>query len=98
MYKVLATFISLLILSSTAMAEYRVYQYYVRAKAPMPQDKDAYLVTSTLNPTSYVSYHGGNESIEIELLRSWMCKGHTGETQKYCSAPYESISTSKNVE
>ncbi|MCK5882829.1 MAG: hypothetical protein KAG61_04010 [Bacteriovoracaceae bacterium] len=92
MNKKLGTFILFLLLSSTAVAEYRVYQYYVRAKDPMPQDKDAYLVTSSLNPTSYIRYHGGDQSIEIELLRSWMCKGHTGEFKKYCSAPYDSIS------
>lgn len=98
MKKLMTTAILSLMVTSAAVAEYRVYQYYVRAKEPLPQDKDAYLVTSTLNPTSYVSYHGGNESIEVELLRSWMCKGHTGESQQFCDAPFDSVDNKKTVE
>lgn len=79
----------LLICANSAIAEYRVYQYYVRAKYPMPQDGDAYIVTSSLSPTSYLSYHGGEESIDIEMLRTWMCKGYTGNGQKFCDAPYD---------
>ena len=69
-------------------SEYRVYQYYVKPKYNLPQDLGPYLVTSTLDPVSYVSYHGGNSSIEVNLLRTWMCKGYTGN-KKYCRAPLE---------
>lgn len=69
-------------------AEYRVYQYYVRAKYPMPQDQEAYLATSSLDPVSYIAYHGGNESVEVDLLRSWHCPGSTSQMQ-FCPAPLD---------
>ena len=56
----------------------------------MPQDTKAYLVTDTLDPVSYISYHGGGDSIAIDLLRTWMCKGHTGGNTELCKAPLES--------
>jgi hypothetical protein len=36
------------------------------------------MVTSTLDPTSYVSYHGGQGALRVNLLKTWTCKGHTG--------------------
>ena len=65
-------------------AEYRVYQYYVASRNGPPS---AHLVTSTLDPISYLSYHGGEESIRIDLLRSWICKGYTGERTPLCQSP-----------
>lgn len=67
------------LLSLPAFGEYRVYQYYVRSKIQNINPGNAELVTSTLNPTSYVSYHGGKDSIEVNLLRSWMCPGNTSK-------------------
>ena len=61
-------------------AEYRVYQYYVRTKIQNLTKVDAELVTSTLNPVAYIAYHGGNESIEVNLLRSWQCMGDTSKS------------------
>ena len=55
----------------------------------MPIDNKGYLVTSTLDPVSYLSYHGGNSSLRVDLLRSWMCKGHTGNQQAPCNGPEE---------
>lgn len=75
-------------LTATCLAEYRVYQYYVRAKYPMTQDQQAYLATSTLDPVSYTAYHGGGESIEVDLLRTWLCLGNTSRAQ-YCPAPID---------
>ncbi len=74
-----------------AFGEYRVYQYYVRSKIQniTPQTTD--LVTSTLNPTTYIAYHGGNESIEVNLLRSWQCMGNTS------NLPVCSISEGKEL-
>jgi hypothetical protein len=88
-------FIKLLLLLATIFAhtaihaEYRVYQYYVKSKLQQPIDTNSYLVTSTLDPVSYLSYHGGNSSIRVDLLRSWMCKGHTGNHRTPCSGPEE---------
>ena len=60
-------------------SEYRVYQYYVRSKTQNITTVGAELVTSTLNPVSYLAYHGGGESLEINLLRSWQCMGNTSK-------------------
>ncbi|MBC7538303.1 MAG: hypothetical protein H7281_05755 [Bacteriovorax sp.] len=76
-------FISLFILlnSKLALCEYRVFQYYVRPKIQNITIVSAELVTSTLDPIAYVAYHGGNESVEVNLLRSWQCMGNTSKAQ-----------------
>lgn len=73
-------------------AEYRVYQYYVKSKINNIVNLPAYLVTSTLDPKSYVAYHGGKDSIEVALLRSWMCYGNTAKS------PICTISEGKELE
>lgn len=83
---ILFTLISMASLNS--YAEYRAYQYYVRSRYPSPFDKKTYIVTSTLDPVSYLSYHGGEEAISTELIRSWMCKGHTAKLRP-CPSPLE---------
>lgn len=60
-----------------AFGEYRVYQYYVRSKVSNINPPNAQVVTSTLNPTSYAAYNGGKLSVEVNLLRSWVCMGNT---------------------
>lgn len=72
------------------MAEYRVYQYYVKSKTQNINSSDAQIITSTLNPRSYLSYNGGSSSVEISLLRSWMCPGHTGK-KELCSLDEEEV-------
>ena len=86
------TFICLVFLfcTSNAHCEYRVYQYFVKSKFKLPYDSEAYLVTSSLDPVSYISYHGGQDSIKINLLRTWMCKGNTSKN-KYCDPPAKKI-------
>ncbi|MBC7714190.1 MAG: hypothetical protein H7177_12675 [Rhizobacter sp.] len=69
---------------SPAFGEYRVYQYYVRTKVDNINPGNAQVVTSTLNPTSYAAYHGGKLSLEVNLLRSWVCMGDTSK-QSVCS-------------
>lgn len=81
----------LILFSSHAIAEYRVYQYYVSSRLRMPEDQRPYLVTSTLDPVSYVAYHGGNKSIKLDLLRTWSCPGHTGNKRELCMAPSEAL-------
>ena len=78
--------------SSLAFSEYRVYQYYVRSKVKNLIETKAYLVTSTLNPLSYIAYNGGSDSIEVNLLRSWQCMGHTAKV------PVCSISEGKELQ
>lgn len=81
-----APFIALIILlfSTQVKGEYRVYQYYVRSKIQNITPVGAELVTSTLNPVAYIAYHGGSESIEVNLLRSWQCMGNTAK-EPVCS-------------
>ncbi|WP_185902993.1 hypothetical protein [Bacteriovorax stolpii] len=74
----------LALLSSQAFGEYRVYQYYVRSKLKNINPTNAQLVTSTMNPTAYAVYHGGKDSIEVSLLRSWVCMGDTSK-KSICS-------------
>lgn len=71
--------ISTLLYSAYSQCEYRVYQYYVRPKIQNITVVEAELVTSTLDPVSYIAYHGGQESVEVNLLRSWQCMGNTSK-------------------
>ena len=86
----------LVLMIETSNAEYRVYQYSIKLKKLYEVDVAPYLVTSTLDPVSYVSYHGGRETVSVDLLRSWICKGHTGKRTPYCPSPYEKAKKIKN--
>ena len=69
------------LISHSAYCEYRVYQYYVRPKIKNITIVASELVTSTLDPIAYVAYHGGQDSVEVNLLRSWQCMGNTSKAQ-----------------
>jgi hypothetical protein len=83
-------FILTLLLCTSALAEYRVYQYVIKAKNPFSINQKAYMVTSTLDPQSYLSYHGGPSTLKIDLIRTWMCKGNTS-LREYCESPYSKM-------
>lgn len=68
-------------LINSAQAEYRVYQYYIKSKTNNITPPNAQLVTSTLDPSSYAAYHGGNLLVDISLLRSWICLGNTSKKE-----------------
>lgn len=70
--------------SCNLFAEYRVYQYYTHSKIQNLTNAPYEIVTSTLDPKSYMAYHGGKESLELNLLRSWMCVGNTSK-QEVCT-------------
>jgi hypothetical protein len=74
-----------------ALAEYRVYQYFVRPRVFQNQDQYEYIISSSLDPITYSSYHGGPDVIEIELARTWICPGHTGNFRPYCKSPYANL-------
>lgn len=78
------------ILMSSANAEYRVFQYFVKSSNPLSMDQNSYQVTSTLDPTSFIAYHGGKESLSVDLVRSWMCYGNTAKKQ-LCAPPLEQM-------
>jgi len=71
-------------------AEYRVYQYYVKSTVPTLRDSEAYIVTSTLDPVSYLAYHGGATALKVDQLRSWICKGNTAK-KAVCKSPFATI-------
>ncbi|MBF0298839.1 MAG: hypothetical protein HQK51_08970 [Oligoflexia bacterium] len=83
---------------SFVSAEYRLYQYVVSQNVVSPinspqetksnQLLNSYIILSTLDPVSYYSYHGGYSAIKIDLLRTWICPGYTGD-KAYCDSPYE---------
>ena len=78
------------LLAPVARGEYRVYQYYVMPKNPAPDGPRAHLATSTLDPVSYRAYHGGEEVLEVDLLRTWICFGVTSG-KDYCPPPLEKL-------
>ncbi|MGI4992956.1 hypothetical protein ACRXCV_10015 [Halobacteriovorax sp. GFR7] len=78
-------FVATVAITLSASAEYRVYQYMVSSRLN-PRGPASVVITSTLDPNSYVKYHGGNRSIRVNLLNTWMCKGHTGG-DPICDAP-----------
>lgn len=73
------------LLSSNLFAEYRVYQYLIQS------DNESKYITSSLDPISFKSYHGGKLVTKIDLLRTWMCPGFTGHKKEYCPSPYEKM-------
>jgi hypothetical protein len=86
--KILQVFIFFFSLS--VHAEYRVYQYIVKTDDPfaVATKAKAQYIVSTLNPQMYQSYHGG-KLITIEMLRTWMCPGYTGQAKRVCGHPYD---------
>jgi hypothetical protein len=80
-----------ILLSSFCFAEYRVYHYIVKNRDSV-QEKDVhYEQLSTLNPVAFQAYSGGRDSIKVDLLRTWICPGHTGGKKQYCPSPYEEL-------
>ena len=77
MFKKVFLVLILTVSALPAFGEYRVYQYYIRSKMLNINPASAQVVTSTLNPANYMAYHGGKLTIDLTLLRSWMCMGNT---------------------
>ncbi len=78
---------------NTVFAEYRAYQYIVKNKILTAQDQsNSHLITSSMDPETYISYHGGHNLISIDLLRTWVCPGHTGNRKDICDSPYAKLS------
>lgn len=89
--KILVLFISLMI-SQLCFCEYRVYQYSVKNKINTSKDQpNAKFLLSTLNPVSYLAYNGGSTLITVDLLRTWICPGHTGNRIDFCPSPYDKV-------
>jgi hypothetical protein len=90
MIKVLT--ITLLLSSFSALAEYRVYQYIIKDKIVSAKDQpNSKILNTTLDPVSYMAYNGGSRLVSVDLLRTWMCAGHTGNKKDLCSSPYGAL-------
>lgn len=88
---ILLFFISLI---SSAFAEYRVYQYIIKNKINSQRVGKPLITNSTLDPVSFIAYNGGSKSVEIDLLRTWMCPGNT-KKKELCKSPYRELSAEK---
>lgn len=73
-----------------AIAEYRAYQYLVFDKVTPNGAQPRGLITSTLDPRTYIAYNGGNGLVNVDLLRTWICPGHTGK-KTICESPYGAL-------
>lgn len=80
-----------ILLCLPALAEYRVYQYLVQPSNNYPTKAQSFIATSTLDPVSYKSYHGGSLS-KIDMVRTWLCPGYTGDNRPACEGPTEQAS------
>ena len=78
------------LLSFSASAEYRAYQYLVKTNDPyaVATKADAQYIVSTLNPQMFKRYHGGS-FVGLDLLRTWICPGYTGARKTVCQHPYD---------
>lgn len=81
---------SILLMTGTAHAEYRAYQYLVKTNDPyaVATKAQSQYIVSTLNPQMYKSYHGGS-FVTIDLMRTWICPGYTGSRLPVCDHPYD---------
>jgi hypothetical protein len=81
----------LLVYSVSALAEYRVYQYIIKNNTNHIDSPKSNLVTSTLDPLSYQAYNGGSRLVSVDLLRTWICAGNTGQRKETCDSPYKKL-------
>ena len=69
-----------------------MYQYLVKPRnaSVMVTQVQAKPIRSTLNPVAFLSYNGGKSSVDITLMRTWMCPGSTAR-KDYCIHPSERL-------
>lgn len=78
----------LILFALPAFAEYRVYQYVIKNKVQTASDQpQSHVITSSLNPQGFVAYNGGGQLVSVDLIRTWMCPGHTAK-RPLCPSPY----------
>lgn len=82
----------LFLISFSAQAEYRVYQYVVKNLVKTANDQaPSHIQISSLDPQAFIAYNGGSRLVALDLLRTWVCPGHTGHKQAYCPSPYAKL-------
>ena len=57
--------------------------------APSLAPEKSHLVSSTLDPVSFIALNGGNALSKVSLLRTWKCLGYTGGMKPLCPSPDE---------
>lgn len=82
--------LALFIFCHSTFAEYRAYQYIIKPTDQFAQanGSQGQIVTSTLNPAMFKTYHGGS-FLSVSLLRTWICPGYTGKRKEVCPHPYD---------
>jgi hypothetical protein len=83
---------SLLLGCLGAQAEYRAYQYLVKPKnsLSMVTEAEAKIIITSLSPQTFIAYNGGQSSIDVTLMRTWMCAGGTAK-KVVCPHPSERL-------
>ena len=85
------------LISPSRFSEYRVYQYSIKNLNSPLKDRKGYMITSTLDPISFLAYHGGPRSLSLDLMRTWMCFGSTAQ-KKICPSLREEFDLEINKE
>ena len=85
-YLIFTVLFSLLSECMSSFAEYRVYQYLAVNKDLENVPFKLRLFNSSLTPRSFRAYHG-LEFTKIQLMRSWICRGDTGDYKAPCLPP-----------
>jgi hypothetical protein len=80
---------------TTAHAEYRVYEYLVTNKNITNGGPRSSVKLSSYPITTFYSVNGGRKSIDVSLLRTWVCPGDTSQFQQYCKSPLQRISQAR---
>jgi hypothetical protein len=66
-------------------AEYRAFQYLIKS------DTFTNTITSARSPQAFKAYHGGPSNLEVNLLKTWICPGYTGQFKPICPSPESQI-------
>ena len=85
-------FIKILILNLfiiSANAEYRVYEYLTVSKGSLSSTSSGKIIQTHLPPQAYLAYYGSRQVQSVELLRTWMCPGYTGQLLPPCLHPLD---------
>ena len=68
-----------------AYSDYRVYQYIVTSPLP-DKTNQSNIINSSLDPVAFQEYYAQMPPADINLLRTWKCKGNTSK-RSLCLPP-----------
>lgn len=85
-------FLVFLVLSVTALAEYRVFTLHIID----PQTQATRQVETTLDPDQYKSLYPLKRGEEISYIETWWCRGRTDFFKAHCDNPRLKLSAPSN--